>query len=118
MSLLAYEKADIVTCLYDRAKALQIELGCPEEKIRVTPNGIKVDTFEGIPGKSEEEEAYINAGAVLRVTPIKDVKTMIQAFAFAKKSEMCIRDRFQRDGDRSEEPEGSGQRPFCAVKGS
>ena len=86
MSLLAYEKADIVTCLYDRAKALQIELGCPEEKIRVTPNGIKVDTFEGIPGKSEEEEAYINAGAVLRVTPIKDVKTMIQAFAFAKKS--------------------------------
>ena len=86
MSLLAYEKADIVTCLYDRAKALQIELGCPEEKIRVTPNGIKADTFEGIPGKSEEEEAYINAGAVLRVTPIKDVKTMIQAFAFAKKS--------------------------------
>ncbi|MFQ9395852.1 MAG: GT4 family glycosyltransferase PelF [Lachnospiraceae bacterium] len=52
----------------------------------MTPNGIKVDTFEGIPGKSEEEEAYINAGAVLRVTPIKDVKTMIQAFAFAKKS--------------------------------
>ena len=28
---------------------------------------------------------YINAGAVLRVTPIKDVKTMIQAFDFAKK---------------------------------
>ena len=26
----------------------------------------------------------INIGAVLRVTPIKDVKTMIQAFAFAK----------------------------------
>ena len=27
----------------------------------------------------------INVGAVLRVTPIKDVKTMIQSFAFAKK---------------------------------
>ena len=46
MSFLAYEKADIVTCLYERAKSLQIELGCPEEKIRVTPNGIRADTFE------------------------------------------------------------------------
>ena len=36
-------------------------------------------------GKTEEEKQFINAGAVLRVTPIKDVKTMIQAFAFAKK---------------------------------
>ena len=86
MSFLAYEKADIVTCLYERAKSLQIELGCPEEKIRVTPNGIRADTFEGIPGKTEDDAQYINAGAVLRVTPIKDVKTMIQAFAFAKKS--------------------------------
>ena len=29
MSFLAYEKADIVTCLYERAKSLQIELSCP-----------------------------------------------------------------------------------------
>ena len=36
-------------------------------------------------GKSEEEEEWVYLGAVLRVTPIKDVKTMIQAFAFAKK---------------------------------
>lgn len=85
MSLLAYEKADMVTCLYDHAKDLQMELGCPPEKIRVTPNGINTQTLADLPGKTEEEKQFINAGAVLRVTPIKDVKTMIQAFAFAKK---------------------------------
>ena len=85
MSLLAYENADMVTCLYDHARKLQIELGCPAEKIRVTPNGINVEALAGLPGKTEEEQQFINAGAVLRVTPIKDVKTMIQAFAFAKK---------------------------------
>ena len=87
MSLLAYDKADAVTCLFERARTLQIELGCPEEKIRVTPNGIDVDGFAEYSGKkSRKKSSMINAGAVLRVTPIKDVKTMIQAFAFAKKS--------------------------------
>ena len=72
MSLLAYENADMVTCLYDYARKLQIELGCPAEKIRVTPNGINVEALAGLPGKTEEEQQFINAGAVLRVTPIKD----------------------------------------------
>ena len=85
MSLMAYERADLVTCLYQHAKNLQIELGCPQEKIRITPNGIDVDRLADLEGKSEEEKQWIYAGAVLRVTPIKDVKTMIQSFAFAKK---------------------------------
>lgn len=85
MSLLAYNQADKVTSLYEHAKNLQIELGCPPEKIQVTPNGINTERLADIPQKTEEECQWINAGAVLRVTPIKDVKTMIQAFAFAKK---------------------------------
>lgn len=84
MSRLGYERADIVTCLFKRARELQVDLGCPREKIRVTPNGIRVKNFEGLPGKKPEDEGYINIGAVLRVTPIKDVKTMIRAFGFAK----------------------------------
>lgn len=84
MSVLAYRKADMVTSLYGHARDLQIELGCPAAKIRVTPNGINMENLAGLPGKSEEEKGMIYAGAVLRVTPIKDVKTMIQAFAFAK----------------------------------
>lgn len=84
MSLLAYQRADMVTALYQHARNLQMELGCPQEKIRITPNGIQTEGFENLVQKSKEEQEMINVGAVLRVTPIKDVKSMIQAFAFAK----------------------------------
>lgn len=84
MSKLAYDKADVVTCLYGHAKKLQIGLGCPENKIVITPNGIDALRLSNLPGKKPEDEEYINIGAVLRVTPIKDVKTMIRAFGFAR----------------------------------
>ena len=84
MSRLAYESADIVTALYGHAKELQVDIGCPEYKIEITPNGITVENFEDLPGKSEEESSFIQIGAILRVTPIKDVKTLIQAFYYAK----------------------------------
>ncbi len=84
MSKLAYDRADVVTSLYAHAQSLQIGLGCPKEKLRITPNGIDVDRFADLPGKKPEDEKYINIGAVLRVTPIKDVKTLIRAFSFAK----------------------------------
>ncbi len=87
MSKLAYEKADLVTSLYEYARELQVDLGCPVEKTMVTPNGVALERLMDIPGKTEEDEGKINVGAVLRVTPIKDVKTMIQAFSFAKERE-------------------------------
>ena len=87
MSSLAYERGDLVTGLYEHARELQIELGCPAEKTMVTPNGVSVDHLQDIPGKTEEDEGKFNIGAILRVTPIKDVKTMIQAFSFAKERE-------------------------------
>lgn len=87
MSKLAYKEADLVTSLFEQAKGLQEELGCPPQKLRVTPNGVSVERLQNLPGKRPEDEAFVNLGAVLRVTPIKDVKTMIQAFAFAKEQE-------------------------------
>ena len=87
MSRLAYDQADIVTSLYEHARELQLELGCSPEKTRVTPNGINAARLADIPGKRPEDENFISVGAVLRVTPIKDVKTMIQAFDFAKKKQ-------------------------------
>ena len=84
MSRLAYGKADCVTSLYEHARKLQIELGCPEELTMVTPNGIDEKRFMGTPGEKVAEENMVHIGAVLRVTPIKDVKTLIRAFAFAK----------------------------------
>lgn len=83
MSRLAYDRADLVTSLYAHARELQIELGCPPEKIQITPNGVDPGRFADIPGKQPADEGKINIGAILRVTEIKDVKTLIRAFGFA-----------------------------------
>lgn len=91
MSKLAYDSADLVTSLYEHARELQIELGCPPQKTMVTPNGVSVDHLQNLPGKEGEDAKTINIGAILRVTPIKDVKTMIQAFSFAKERESRLK---------------------------
>ena len=103
MSTLAYEEADLVTCLYFHAKELQIGLGCDERKIMITPNGINTKRLQNLRGRLPEDEGKINIGAVLRVTPIKDVKTMIQAFAFAKRKNPKL--KLWIMGPTEEEPE-------------
>ena len=90
MSMLAYENADVVTCLYEHASKLQIDLGCDARKIRITPNGIAIENLDGLPAKGVDENT-IDVGAILRVTPIKDVKTLIRAFAFAKREVQNLR---------------------------
>ena len=86
MSQCAYQYADVVTALFAYARELQIELGCPAEKTAITPNGIRTERFLSAPGK-DSSDPYINVGAILRITPIKDVKTMISAFHFAQQQE-------------------------------
>lgn len=103
MSQVAYEKADVVTSLYQHAKELQIELGCPKEKIAITPNGIEYQKMENLQGIQQENEGFIHIGAILRVTPIKDVKTMIQAFAYAKRR--CPQLKLWIMGPYDEDPE-------------
>lgn len=82
LSRCAYNSADIVISLFDTNKELQIELGCPEEKISIIPNGIEVSKFKDIPVKRDEHS--INIGAIVRVVPIKDIKTMLQSFNIVK----------------------------------
>ena len=91
MSKMAYDRAELVTSLYGRARELQVDLECPQEKTMVIPNGIQVERFQGLLGKTEAEEEEIYVGAVFRVTPIKDVKTLIQAFGFAKEQESRLK---------------------------
>ncbi len=69
----------------------------------VTPNGIDIKRFENLPGKKAEDEGFVNIGAVLRVAPIKDVKTMIRAFAFAKESLSTLRLWIMGPTDEDEE---------------
>lgn len=86
MSKGAYYFADLVTSLFEEARSLQLDLGCPISKTIITPNGIDTEVFRDIPMK-DPKDPYINIGAIIRVTPIKDVKTMINAFYFAYKKQ-------------------------------
>ena len=116
MSKCGYYYADLVTSLFEQAHSLQLELGCPKEKAIVTPNGIDVARFEGISGK-EPEDPYINVGAILRVTPIKDVKTMINAFYYAHEKQPRL--KLWIMGPEDEDPEYAAEcRELVRVMGA
>lgn len=78
LSDLAYQTSDRITCLFGNARRTQIEIGAKEEKCRVISNGISYERFARIPLKKEDE--WVDIGAVVRMAPIKDIKTMIYAF--------------------------------------
>ena len=79
----AYEKASMITSLFRGAMETQIQMGCLPEKCIYIGNGIHYERFCNIPLK--KKNGYIDIGAFLRIAPIKDVKTMIYAFAELKK---------------------------------
>ena len=75
----AYSHAKRVTSLFYRASLIQQEIGCPADKCRVIPNGVRYERFSQVPMK--EENGFIDIGAVVRLVPIKDIKTMLYAFS-------------------------------------
>lgn len=84
LSRCAYKSADSVITLYGRNREIQIELGCPASKIEIIPNGVKPHEYERLPGKRPGDASF-HVGAVVRVVPIKDIKTMILSFARIKR---------------------------------
>lgn len=80
LSVITYGQASLVTALYENNKALQVELGCPASKIQIVSNGVDVDAFSGLENKRYLGMNTFNIGAMLRVVPVKDVKTMLFAF--------------------------------------
>ncbi len=82
LSEAAYSKASMITSLFDRARETQIEMGCDPDRCRYITNGIHYNRFKDIPLK--RPNGYIDIGAVLRIAPIKDVKTLLYAFADLK----------------------------------
>lgn len=101
-SSVCYDHADAVTALYEDAKEFQIDLGCDKNKIAVINNGINVGRFQNLPQKSPNDK-FINIGAVLRITPIKDVITLINAFHLAKQRNSSL--KLWIMGSLEEEPE-------------
>lgn len=85
LSFTAYQQASVVTTLFGTNRSLQIELKCPPEKIAVIPNGVNAGDFESC--RKEKKSGPMTLGAVLRVVPIKDVKTMLLAFDIVKRAE-------------------------------
>lgn len=87
LSSAAYTCADQVVTLFPKNKEIQTDLGCDRDKIKVIHNGIRIKPFEmirkSIIERADHEE--INVGAIVRVVPIKDIKTMLQAFSYASK---------------------------------
>lgn len=78
LSDIIYKRAFKVTSLFSRARGIQIDLGCKANDCYVIANGVDYKTLSQIPPK--KEDGFINIGAVIRIAPIKDVKTMIYAF--------------------------------------
>lgn len=75
----AYHYADQVTSLFQRASYIQQEIGCDADKCAVIRNGVHFERFENIPLK--EPDGFVDIGAVVRIVPIKDIKTMLYAFS-------------------------------------
>lgn len=78
----AYERAAKITSLFAGARNIQIELGCDPAKCVFIGNGIHYDRFKDI--QPREPDGWVNIGAILRIAPIKDVKSLIYAFSGLK----------------------------------
>ena len=78
-----YESSNTVITLFERNKEIEVELGCAEEKILIIPNGVDVLNYSNLP--KAPEDGKIRIGAIVRLVPIKDIKTMIQSFALVEK---------------------------------
>jgi len=84
LSRCVYDRAAKVVAISQHSQRMQAEIGCPAGKICVVPNGVPCDLYQSLPGKVPQDAGYINLCAMARVTPIKDIRTLITAFSFAK----------------------------------
>jgi len=82
LSSCAYDHADQVTTLFNRNREIEIELGCDPQKIQIIPNGVNIARYENLNLEKPENKLFI--GAIIRVVPIKDIKTMLQSMAIVK----------------------------------
>ena len=78
---LTYAHCDEIFTLFGGNLELQVELGCPREKLQVVPNGVKTDVFSEVRQRPKPNDGIRRIGFVGRVVPIKDVKTFIKACA-------------------------------------
>ena len=78
LSVGAYKTANKTIALFRHNREIQVSLGVNPRNALVIPNGVDDSTFP----KEKVDHLGINVAAILRVVPIKDVKTLIRAFNF------------------------------------
>lgn len=79
LSACTCSRAFRVTSPYAQARQMQIKLGCLPEHCRVIPNGVNYAALSRLPRK--QENGMVDIGAIARIAPVKDIKTMLYAFS-------------------------------------
>jgi glycosyltransferase involved in cell wall biosynthesis len=83
LSKCCYDYADNIVSLFGISQQIQHELGADKNKTIIIPNGVRFDDLQNL---SEDflDRSTINVGALIRMVPIKDIKTMIISFHLTK----------------------------------
>ncbi len=74
LSRISYYYADLIITLFEYNRKKEVELGAPEEKTMIIPNGIDIEFFSQVKRTSRKG---FHVGLVGRIVPIKDIKTFI-----------------------------------------
>ena len=85
LARLSYQTAGRLYTLFEHNGQIAADLGCAPEKIRIVPNGVHMERFAHIPPLTDHG-GPIRIGAVVRVVPIKDILTLLRAFAIVKRT--------------------------------
>ena len=83
LARLIYHEASLCTSVSEFNRYWQIELGAKPEKTMVIPNGIDPAKFPPAPRHLENPPTAVWVG---RIDPLKDLLTLVQAFAFVHKA--------------------------------
>lgn len=83
LARLAYGKARKLYTLFAHNGRIAADLGCDPAKIVIVPNGVYMERFAHI-GALQDHGGPVTIGAVVRVVPIKDVLTLLRAFAIVR----------------------------------
>lgn len=99
IGMYAYLHAHSVITLFEQNSRLQEANGAPTEKLSIIPNGVVLPA--GKPAAARQSKTF-QIGSVLRVVPIKDVKTML--YAARELKDRGILFNWQVLGPMSEDP--------------
>lgn len=82
LSKLAYQNCDQLITLFKKNEDIQHKIGAEPNKTKIIHNAVDLNHLP-FRGRKDKGENYI-VGAVLRVTPIKDVMTLLRSFKIVK----------------------------------